>query len=86
MSTALYRTIDPSFQTLSPNVTVDLYDVHDKKLITLGTASLKIKYRDEILQQQFIVTEGIAESCIFGMDGIEKHGFCQNVSGYRRAL
>ena len=78
MNTDLYRTLDPSFETLSPSVAVDLYDVHDRKLKTLGTASLHIKYGDEILQQQFIVTENIAEPCIFGMDGIEQHGFCQN--------
>ena len=78
MNTDLYKTIDPLNQSLSPNVAVDLFDVHDTKLKTMGTAILDLKYGDEILKLPFIVTQGIAESCIFGMDNINKYGFCQN--------
>ena len=78
MSTKLYQKIDPQFKTLSSEVEVDLFDVHDNRLETLGTALLEIKYGEELLKQKFIITEGIAEPCIFGMNGIEDHGFCQN--------
>jgi hypothetical protein len=52
MSTKPFKTIEPSFQTLSPNVTRDLNDAHNRKLKTLGTSSLEINYED-VLQQQF---------------------------------
>ncbi len=42
----------------------DLYDVHDKKLNTLGLIPLPIYYGGTQLLQEFVVTDGIAEECI----------------------
>ncbi|KAI9552561.1 Retrovirus-related Pol polyprotein from transposon 412 [Daphnia sinensis] len=54
---------------------VELYDVHNKKLFTLGLVSLPMVYGANILDQEFIVTNGISESCILGLDAADKHEF-----------
>jgi hypothetical protein len=53
----------------------DLYDVHYKKLNTLGKVTLPIQYGKSMLMQEFIITDGISEECILGWDAIRKHGF-----------
>ncbi len=53
----------------------DLYDVHNKKLNTLGKVTLPIRYGKSMLMQEFIITDGISEECILGWDAIRKHGF-----------
>ena len=53
----------------------DLYDVHDKKLDTLGLVTLPIFYGGTQLLQEFVVTDGISEDCILGWDAIRSHGF-----------
>jgi hypothetical protein len=53
----------------------DLYDVHNKKLNTLGKVTFPIRYGRSTLLQEFIITDGISEGCILGWDAIRKHGF-----------
>ena len=78
MSQEPFSRIDPAKMSISPNVAVDLFDVNDKKLKTLGTAKLKITHGDESFTQNFIITTGTSEPCILGLDGISSHGFCFN--------
>jgi hypothetical protein len=78
MSQELFSRIDPARKTISPNVAVDLFDINDKKLKTLGTATLEIVHGDESFKQDFIITTGTSEPCILGMNGISHHGFCFN--------
>ncbi|KZS06695.1 Uncharacterized protein APZ42_029760, partial [Daphnia magna] len=54
---------------------VELYDVHNKKFFTLGLVSLPVVYGANVLDQEFIVTNGISESCILGLDAADKHEF-----------
>ncbi|XP_057374752.1 uncharacterized protein LOC130695606 [Daphnia carinata] len=54
---------------------VELFDVHNKKLFTLGIVSLPMVYGANILDQEFIVTNGISEACILGLDAADKHEF-----------
>ena len=54
---------------------VDLVDVHNNRLSTLGKISLPVKYGDDILDQEFIITSGISEECILGLDAAFKHEF-----------
>ena len=50
-------------------------DVQNKPLKVLGTANLRLKYGEETIEQDFIVTEGITEDCVLGLDAIYKHEF-----------
>ncbi|KZS04926.1 Uncharacterized protein APZ42_032028 [Daphnia magna] len=54
---------------------VELYNVHNKKFFTLGLVSLPVVYGAIVLDQEFIVMNGISESCILGLDAAEKHEF-----------
>ena len=70
MNIDLFKKIDPKMTSLSPEVEVDLYDVNDRKLKTLGTARLQIIHGSDKLIQNFIITTGVAEKCILGLDGL----------------
>ena len=78
MNIDLFEKIDPKMTSLSPEVEVDLYDVNDRKLKTLGTARLQIIHGSDKLIQNFIITTGVAEKCILGLDGLKQHSFCFN--------
>ena len=54
---------------------VQLFDVHNQILNILGKISLPIKYGEDILNQEFIVTNGITEDCILGLDAVFQHEF-----------
>ena len=54
---------------------VDLYDIHNKPLLTKGIITLPIIYGNHVLHQEFIVTNGISESCVLGQDAAIKHEF-----------
>ncbi len=41
----------------------------------MGKVTLPIRYGKSVLMQEFIITDGISEECIFGWDAIRKHGF-----------
>ena len=66
MNIELFEKIDPKGTSLSPEVAVDLYDVNDRKLKTLGTARLQIIHGNDELVQDFIITTGTHEKCIVG--------------------
>ena len=78
MNIELFKKIDPKRTSLSPEVAVDLYDVNDRKLKTLGTARLEIIHGNDKLLQSFIIVTGTHEPCIVGLDGLQKHNFCFN--------
>ena len=42
-------------------------------MFTLGIISLPVVYGANILEQEFIVTNGISEACILGLDAADKH-------------
>ncbi len=62
-------------QKIGSEADVELFDVHNRKLFTLGKISLPIKYGNDLLEQEFIVTSGISEACILGLDAALKHEF-----------
>ena len=78
MNIELFEKIDPKGTSLSPEVAVDLYDVNDRKLKTLGTARLQIIHGNDELVQDFIITTGTHEKCIVGLDALKAHNFCFN--------
>ena len=71
----VYRSLPSNMQLASAETTVALFDVQNKRLSNLGKVTLNVKYGDKLLEQEFIVTNGITEMCIFGIDAIFKHEF-----------
>ena len=71
----VYRSLPSNMQLASAETTVALFDVQNKQLSNLGKVTLNVKYGDKLLEQEFIVTNGITEMCIFGIDAIFKHEF-----------
>ena len=53
---------------------IDYYR-RNKKLQTLGKVKLPVRYGDFILEQDFIITSGILEACILGVDAAFKHEY-----------
>ena len=51
---------------------VDLYDIHNKPLLK-KIITLPIVYGNHVLPHEFIVTNGISESCALGPDAAIKH-------------
>ncbi len=64
-----------SHQLICTELDVDLYDIQNKPLLTKGIISLPIIYGNHVLHQEFIVTNGISESCVLGQDAAIKHEF-----------
>ena len=71
----LYRSLPSNMQLASAETTVALFDVQNKHLSNLGKVTLNVKYGNKILKQEFIITNGITEMCIFGIDAIFQHEF-----------
>lgn len=61
--------------SILPSLDLDLFDVHNNKLDILGKIMLPITFNSTTLNQEFIITNGIIESCILGADAIFSHGF-----------
>ena len=72
MGLEAYKTIPDEWKTLKPN-TVKLIDIHGNPLETEGTVTLKVTFQGTELTQDFIVTSGVTEDCILGMDAIITH-------------
>ena len=64
-----------SHQLICTESDVDLNDIHNKPLLTKGIITLPIIYGNHVLHQEFIVTNGISESCVLGQDAAIKHEF-----------
>jgi hypothetical protein len=62
-------------QLASAETSVALFDVQNKRLSNLGKVTLRITYGNKVLEQEFILTNGTTEMCIFGIDAILKHEF-----------
>lgn len=60
---------------LSTNTSYQLYDVQNKKLEILGVIKLKVTFGDQEFFHEFIVSQGISEYCILGIDAITEHQF-----------
>ncbi len=71
----VYRSLPPNMQLASAEPSVALFDVQNKRLNNLGKVTLRITYGNKVLEHEFIVTNGITEMCIFGIDAILKHAF-----------
>jgi hypothetical protein len=71
----VYRSLPPYIQLASAETSVTFFDVHNKQLTTLGKVKLKIRYSEQVLKQELIVTNGITEMCILGIDAILKQDF-----------
>jgi hypothetical protein len=54
---------------------VDLFDINNKPLLTKGVITLPIVYGNHVLNQEFIVTNGISELCVIGQDAAINHEF-----------
>jgi hypothetical protein len=59
----VYRSLPPYIQLASAETSVTFFDVHNKQLTV------------EVLKQELIVTNGITEMCILGIDAILKQDF-----------
>jgi hypothetical protein len=59
----VYRSLPPFIQLDSAETSVTFFDVHNKQLTV------------EVLKQELIVTNGITEMCILGIDAILKQDF-----------
>ena len=62
-------------QLASAETTLALFDVQNKQLSNLGKVTLHDKYGDKLLEQEFIITNGITERCFFGINAIFKYEF-----------
>jgi hypothetical protein len=71
----IFRKISKREQLFSPNVPVDLYDVNNKQLNTIGVVKLEIVVLGDTLLQEFIVVKAITEDCILGLDALYGHSF-----------
>ena len=60
---------------LSTKTSYQLYDVQNKKLEILSVIELKVIFGDQEFFHEFIVSQGISESCILGYDANSKHQF-----------
>ena len=72
---SLFRKLPILKEKICSELDVELYDVHNKKLETFGKVRLPILFGTTSLLQEFIVTNGISETCILGADAIFSHGF-----------
>lgn len=59
---------------ISSEVAVNLFDVNNRPVRTLGTIGLTIELRTDSLFQEFIIAQDISEDCILGVDAIFGHG------------
>ena len=71
----IFKQLPPELQTGVVPSDVDLVDVHNRKLFVFGKILLPFKYGNHILDQEFIITSGISEECILGLDAAFTHAF-----------
>ena len=71
----IYYALPKEVRKTSGSIDVDLFDVHNKRLDTIGQITLPIQYGNHTLHQEVIITNGISEDCILGSDAIFQHGF-----------
>jgi hypothetical protein len=62
-------------QLASAETDTDLFDVQNRKLQTLWKVKLPVQYGEYIIEQEFIISSGISEACILGVDAAFKHEF-----------
>lgn len=75
INNSVYRGLPTAYQKLREEVNVELYDVHNRRLKTVGTVNLPIFYEGETLNQDFVVAYDIAEEGLLGMNAIRTHEF-----------
>ena len=71
----IFKQLPPELQTGVVPSDVDIVDVHNRKLFVFGKILLPFKYGNHILDQEFIITSGISEECILGLDAAFTHAF-----------
>ena len=68
-----FKVMPDEFVKLQPS-TIKLVDVHGNPLEIHGKVELKVNFNNVEMPQDFIVTKGITEDIILGVDAIYKHG------------
>ncbi|KZS20625.1 Uncharacterized protein APZ42_012631 [Daphnia magna] len=75
----LFSALGGNVVNFSPEVAVELFDINNRRLKTLGTVTLQFQLVDEestdLLVQSFIVVDGITENCVLGLDALYGHKF-----------
>ena len=57
------------------DVAVNLVDINDRPLQTLGTVTVPFSFDGELLEHEFIVAVGITDHLLIGWDAFTKFGF-----------
>ncbi len=86
--TDLFKNLGRDIGRFTPEVTVELYDINNKRLSTRGSISASFQVfgeeRPEQLTQSFIVVDSIMESCVLGLDTLYVHKFM--FDGHERSI
>jgi hypothetical protein len=65
--------------SFSRDVSINLFDINDRRLSCIGTIKTNIRVENEntpeFLSQEFVVAQGIMEDCILGLDALYEHKF-----------
>jgi hypothetical protein len=65
----------PRLQLTCTESDVDVYDIHNKPFLTRGIITLPLVYGNVVFYHEFIVRNGISESCDIGEDAAINHEF-----------
>ena len=68
----VYKKLPKRAQELKPNE-IKLLDVHGNEIETIGTITLEMDFEGKIITQDLIVSRGIQEDILLGIDAITKH-------------
>ena len=75
----LYRRLENGIERFSSEVSVELFDINNRRLTTRGTISLRFHLVGETdgepMVQEFIVVDNITEDCVLGLDALYGHKF-----------
>ncbi len=77
--TDLFQKLGRDIGRFTPEVTMELFDINNRRLSTRGTISVSFQVlgeeRPEQLTQSFIVVDNTTESCVLGLDALYEHKF-----------
>jgi hypothetical protein len=87
VSNKFFERLDTGLK-FSKHVNVNLFDINDQRLACAGTITVQMLVEDEkpheFLTQEFIVTLGIVEDCVLGLDALYEHRFM--IDGHERRV
>ncbi|EFX76577.1 hypothetical protein DAPPUDRAFT_106807 [Daphnia pulex] len=74
--------------SFSRDVSINLFDINDRRLSCIGTIKTNIHVENEntpeFLSQEFVVAQGIMEDCILGLDALYEHKFV--IDGFEKQV